>query len=141
MRKTDYKVDKIKDYIINYTPSRTELVKFIATNLNGVSKQYFENNRRNFRGYYATNIQMMRNTGNIASKDGKYFVTKQGLVNENSLYNKPYKEQVKDLKANLDRQINWKNSQIRNLRDENKELTIRLKEMETTLYHIHALSK
>ena len=141
MRKTDYKVDKIKDYIINYTPSRTELVKFIATNLNGVSKQYFENNRRNFRGYYATNIQMMRNTGNIASKDGKYFVTKQGLINENSLYNKPYKEQVKDLKANLDRQINWKNSQIRNLRDENKELTIRLKEMETTLYHIHALSK
>jgi len=141
MRKTDYKVDKIKDYIINYTPSRTELVKFIATNLNGVSKQYFENNRRNFRGYYATNIQMMRNTGNIASKDGKYFVTKQGLINENSLYNKPYKEQVKDLKAYMDRQIKWKNSQIRELQDENKELTIRLKEMEATLYHIHALSK
>lgn len=141
MRRTDYKVDKIKVFINVENPTRSELIKFIAVNLNGIDEDYFDKYKRRFRGYYATNIQVMRNSGNIASDvNGKYYVTKQGLKNENSLYKKPYKQQAKDLRKQLRREEKWNRGRISDLRKENRELTQKMKEMEATLYHINMLS-
>lgn len=141
MRRTDYKVDKIKVFINVENPTRSELIKFIAVNLNGIDEDYFDKYKRSFRGYYATNIQVMRNSGNIASDvNGKYYVTKQGLKNENSLYRKPYKQQAKDLRKQLRREEKWNRGRISDLRKENRELTQKMKEMEATLYHINMLS-
>ena len=141
MRRTDYKVDKIKVFINVENPTRSDLIKFIAVNLNGIDEDYFDKYKRRFRGYYATNIQVMRNSGNIASDvNGKYYVTKQGLKNENSLYKKPYKQQAKDLRKQLRREEKWNRGRISDLRKENRELTQKMKEMEATLYHINMLS-
>lgn len=142
MRRTDYKVDKIKVFINVEKPTRSELIKFIAVKLNGIDEVYFNKHKRSFRGYYATNIGTMRSSGNIASdKNGKYYVTKQGLKNENSLYKKPYKEQVKDLRKQLRRSERYNRSKIKDLRAENRELYMKVKELEATLYHINMLSK
>jgi hypothetical protein len=141
MRKTDYKVDIIKDYIINNAPTRSELIRFIAVDLNKVSGEYFDKYPRSFRGYYATNISVMRSSGNIWSKNSKYYVTKQGLTNENSLYRKPYKKQLQDLKLQHSRELSWKQNWINEHRKEINQLKIDNAEYKATLNNINMLSK
>lgn len=136
MRQTNYKVDRIKVFIINNSPTKSELVKHIAVDINQrVSREYYEKYKRGFRGYYNTNIQTMRYAGNIASdKNGKYYVTQQGLTNENSLYIKPDKQRVRDLQETLNNRNDWirrKNKNIRDLEYEVFILKSKLKDINT----------
>ena len=141
MRQTNYKVDKIKAFIIANRPTRSQLIKYIAVNLNGTDEVYFDENSRKFRGYYATNISTMRKAENISTKDKRYFVTKQGMTNEKSLYYKPdlvmLREQVIDLKRKVLRQ----KMIIDKLRDEGDEMQIEIKQYECTMKHINMLSQ
>lgn len=139
MRKTDYKVDRIKVFIQNNNPTKSELVEHIVVDINKrVSREFYEKYKRTFRGYYNTNLQTMRYAGNIASdKNGKYYVTPQGLVNENSLYVKPNKRRVKDLKALVEYKNNW----IIEIQMQKRELERENYKLKQTLENIHYLSK
>jgi hypothetical protein len=130
-RRTDYKVDKIKTFILNNNPTRSEIIRHIVVDINKkVSGEFFDNNHRQYRGYYACNIQMMRNTGNVATdKSGRYYVTLQGLKNENSLYYKPDLLKLKDQIASFRLSLEWSENRegtyiddIIRLRQENSDL-------------------
>lgn len=139
MRQTNYKVDRIKVFIQTQKPTRSELIKHIVVDINKqVSREFYEKYKRTFRGYYATNIQTMRNAGNIASdKNGKYYVTPQGLKNENSLYVKPDKQRIKDLQRYIERKDNW----IREIQMQKRELERENHKLKQTLEDIHYLSQ
>jgi hypothetical protein len=141
MRKTNYKVDSIKDYIINNAPTRSELVKFIVVELNGTSEAYFDKYPRSFRGYYATNISNMRKSGNIWSKNGKYYVTKQGLTNENSLYHKPDKARLREERKYHEWNMKWSNNRYRDAKAEARDLRQEVQILKATLDNINMLSK
>lgn len=140
-RRTDYKVDKIKTFILNNNPTRSEIIKHIVVDINKkVSSEFFDKHHRSYRGYYGCNIYKMCKSGNIASKNGKYYITEQGITNENSLYNKPTLIALKDEVKHLRRQLQWtrKNALIEYnntiyIRDENKRL-------KATLRNINMLS-
>ena len=142
MRRTDFKVDRIKVFIKTNRPTRSELVKYIATELNGIKEDFFDNHKRSFRGYYGTNIQTMRTAGNIASdNNGKYYVTKQGMSDDYSLYQKPYKVQLREMRAWFYNREDWYEKRIKTLKEDNKKLEMKVKELEATMYHINMLSK
>lgn len=139
MRQTNYKVDRIKVFIQTQKPTRSELVEHIVVDINKrVSREFYEKYKRTFRGYYATNIQRMRLSGNIASdKNGRYYVTPQGLSNDYSLYIKPDKLKIKELK----KLVEYKNDVIRSLKSENRDLYKQLNKLRDTLDSIHSLSQ
>lgn len=98
------KADLIKKYIFEYEPTRKQLIRFILVNMNGsVRGVDFDSDPRAFRGHYSTALAQMRRSGNITTVKGRYKLTKQALSNDLSLYQKPYKEQVKDLKLQIQR--------------------------------------
>ena len=138
MRQTKYKVDKIKVFIQNHNPKKSEIIEHILVDINKVvSRDYYRNNKSNFRGYYNTNLQTMRRAGNIAfDENGKYYVTSQGLKNENSLYVKPDKRRVKELNS----LVEHKNKVIRFERSENRELRGEVIRLRKILDKINSLS-
>mgnify|MGYP003637348961 CR=1 FL=1 len=142
MRQTNYKVDKIKDYINENNPKYSELVRHIVVEINGVaSSDFFDKNKSQFKGYYSTNIGTMRRKGNIWSKDGNYYVTKQGMSDEHSLYRKPKIDELKDEIKHLKRHLKWEQNRRKDLQDSHWNFKIKIREDREILEQINLLSK
>ena len=134
MRQTNYKVDKIKEFINENNPRYSELVRHIVVEINGVaSPDFFDKNKAQFKGYYATNIGTMRSKGNIWSKNGKYYVTKQGMNDEHSLYRKPKLDELKDEIKQLKNHLKWEKARNKELRAEKSALWLEKQNIKKTI--------
>lgn len=101
------KSEKIKQFILLKAPTRKEIVKFVACDINGMCSYSFDDEYKGvLRGYYSTFFREAKENGNLYVEDKKHYITDSCLKEGNGMWTKTKDKKIEELQIRNERLLN-----------------------------------